>query len=178
MTFGSMRRAGWLVPLGLLLAACESTPGPHALSPRADVVAQRRMQTRRFDTADEVQVLKASGALLQDLGFHVDASEDQLGVLTASKDRSAIVTGEVIFSVVAAGLLGTDVPYDHHQKLRASIVTHDVGKKSMAVRATFQRVVWNNKGQISKREAINDPEIYQEFFRKLSRALFLEAHDL
>ena len=90
----------------------------------------------------------------------------------------AIVTGEVIFSVVAAGLLGTDVPYDHHQKLRASIVTHDVGKKSMAVRATFQRVVWNNKGQISKREAINDPEIYQEFFRKLSRALFLEAHDL
>lgn len=169
--------AARLLPLVLLAAACTSTPGPQALVQTTGVVEQRRIQTRRFDTADEVHVLKASGALLQDLGFHVDATEDTLGVLTASKDRSAVVTGEVIFSVVAAGLLGTDVPYDHHQKLRASIVTHDVGEKSMAVRATFQRVVWNNKGQISKREAIDDPEIYQEFFRKLSRALFLEAHD-
>ena len=176
MTLGSMRR--WLLPLGLLLAACESTSSSHPLSPRTGVVEQRRMQTRRFDTADEVHVLKASGALLQDLGFHVEASEDQLGVLTASKDRSAIVTGEVVFAVIASGLLRSDVPYDHHQKLRASIVTHRVGKKSLSVRATFQRVVWNNHGQISKREAINDPEIYREFFNKLSRALFLEAHDL
>jgi len=147
---------------------------PFAIPPAA--AAQRVMQTRRFDTPDEQRALKASASLLMDLGFTVDCAEDGLGVLVASKDRTAVEAGQVAIAIIIAAFTGADVPYDHHQKLRASIVTHPAGEKSIAVRATFQRIVWDTHGVISKREQLNDPEHYQEFFAKLSKALFLEAH--
>ena len=163
--------------MALLLAGCVSaTPRePFAVPPAA--AAQRVMQSRRYDTRDETEVLRAGGALLMDLGFTVDKSDETLGVLVASKDRSAVETGQVILATLAAFLGGSDVPYDHHQKLRASIVTHPAQTKSIVVRVTFQRIVWDNYGNISKREQLNDPGQYQEFFAKLSKALFLDAHE-
>jgi len=166
------------VLLLLAIAGCRITmtkPKPPFAIPEA-AAAQRVMQTRRFDTRDEARALRASAALLMDLGFTVDCAEDGLGVLVASKDRGAIETGQFITAIIISALTGADVPYDHHQKLRASIVTHRAGEKSIAVRATFQRIVWDTHGVISKREQLNDPEHYQEFFAKLSKALFLEAH--
>jgi hypothetical protein len=99
-------------------------------------------------------------------------------VLVASKDRTAIVTGQMMASLFASALLGADVPYDHHQKLRASVVTRPTGEKSLVVRATFQRIVWDSQGSVSRREALNEDWMYQEFFGKLSKALLMEAHDL
>lgn len=167
----------WAVLLALA-CGCATAPPRHPLDPHPRTVAQRRMQTRRFETTDEILVMQASSALLIDHGFTIDTSEHRLGVLVASKDRKAVETGQVILAIIAGALSNSDVPYDHHQKMRASIVIRPVGKKSLAVRATFQRIVWNTHGQISRREALNDPEIYTEFFAKLAKALFLEAHEL
>lgn len=164
-----------------LLAGCAGvtnrTPRePFAVPPAA--ATQRVMQSRRYDTRDETQVLKASGALLMDLGFTVDKSDESVGVMVASKDRTAVEVGQVALALFIAALSGADVPYDHHQKLRASIVTHPSGKKSIVVRVTFQRIVWDTHGNVSKRQQLNNPEDYQEFFEKLSKSLFLEAHDV
>lgn len=165
--------------LALLLAGCvyatEASSAPFATPPAA--AAQRVMQSRRYETRDELQVLRASGALLIDLGFTIDKSEETLGVLVASKNRTAVETGQVVVAVFLSALAGADVPYDHHQKLRASVVVRPTGQKSLVVRVTFQRVVWDTHGNVSKREAMNRPEYYQEFFEKLSKALFLEAHE-
>jgi hypothetical protein len=46
------------------------------------------------------------------------------------------------------------------------------------VRVTFQRIVTNTQGQVTRRELINEPMIYREFFDKLSESVFLEAHDI
>jgi hypothetical protein len=162
-----------------LLAGCVSVTAlraPFAIP--AAAAAQRLMQSRRFDTRDETQVLRVSSALLMDLGFTVDKSDEGLGVLVASKDRTAKQTGQVIAAVIIGVLFGSDVPYDHHQKMRASIVTRPVGQRSIVVRATFQRIVWDSHGQITTREQINEPGYYEEFFAKLAKALLLEAHGL
>jgi hypothetical protein len=163
--------------VAILLAGCAATPPaePFAVPPAA--AAERVMQSRRYDTRDETHVLHACGALLMDLGFTVDKSDESLGVLVASKERTAVETGQVVLSVVVALFTGADVPYDKRQRMRASVVTHPSGQKSTVVRVTFQRIVWDTHGQVSKREQLNRPEHYQEFFAKLSKALLLEAHD-
>ena len=161
-----------------ILAGCASIPQDILqLSPES--LEERQLQTRRFETQDEAKLLSASAALLQDLGFTINKSVTSLGVITASKDRSAVEAGQVVLAFLLSILARQSVPYDETQKMRVSVVTQPLGDgKSTAVRVIFQRIVWNSHKQISKREQLNDPEIYQEFFSKLSKAVFLEVHQL
>jgi hypothetical protein len=43
---------------------------------------------------------------------------------------------------------------------------------------SFQRIVRNQRGLVSRQESLVEPQMYREFFEKLSRSLFLEAHEL
>ncbi len=164
----------------VLIAGCEQTIPKDALQLSPESLAQRQAQTRRFDTADEAMLLSASAAVLQDLGFNLDESETELGLVVASKDRDATEADQVVGAVLIAVLIGASVPIDKVQKIRASLVTRPFGESGdkTAVRVTFQRVVWNTAGQVSKSEALTEPELYQEFFSKLSKSIFLEAHEI
>lgn len=167
------------IAMSIALAACQRGIPKEALQLTAESLADRRMQTRRFDTRDEALLLSASAALLQDLGFQLDESEPDLGVLVASKERDATEAGQVALSLVMV-LFGVAVPWDERQRIRASVVTKPIGPDddNTAVRVTFQRIVWNTAREVSKRETLNDPRAYQEFFDKLSKAVFLEAHEI
>ena len=141
-----------------------------ALSPQS--LQLRQMQSRRFDTDDEKKILAACAAVLQDLEFTIEESESELGLIVVTKDRSAIQTGQVI----VAALLGA--PYDVSQRFRASVLTRPIaGRKNVVVRVTFQRTVWNNQNAMTRNEALTDPEHYRTFYEKLSKAVFLEAHE-
>lgn len=162
-----------------LLSGCQTTVPREALATKEQTVALRQMQSRRFETSDEKSILAASAALLQDLGFNIDEGSSDLGLLVASKNRTAVETGQVVGSIVVALLTGAATPYDRSQRFRASVVTRPTDDhKSVVVRVTFQRTVWNTANQITRNEALNKPEQYQEFFQKLSQAVFLEANNL
>ena len=164
----------------LVVAGCQQKIPKEALQLTHESLAQRQAQTRRYDTSDENMLLSASAAVLQDLGFNLDESETKLGLVVASKDRDATEAGQVIAAIFIAALFGAPVPIDRRQKIRASLVTKPFGETGdqMSVRITFQRIVWNDQGQVSKTEALTEPEIYQEFFSKLSKSVFLEAHKI
>lgn len=76
---------------------------------------QRQVLTRRFETMNEAELLSASAAVLQDLGFTIDESETSVGLIVASKDRDATDAGQVAASIVMAVLLGVHVPADKNQ---------------------------------------------------------------
>jgi len=161
------------------MTGCQTIP-KDALSLSPEYLAQRQMQTRKYETKDEAKILAACAGLLQDMGFNIDESETDLGLITASKMRSAENAGQIVAAVIIAALGGGAMPVDKEQKMRASVVTRTIGEEEryVAVRVTFQRIVWNTRGQVTKSESIIDPAVYQEFFDKLSKAIFLEGQEI
>ncbi len=160
------------------LVACTQTIPKGALQLTKESFELRQLQTRSFDTSSEKKLLVAGAGVLQDLGYNIDESETDLGVIVGSKDRDATETKQVAGAVLIAALSGVSVPIDKNQKIRASLITYPTGKKTTKLRVTFQRIVWNTRGQVSKIQSIEDPHIYQEFFDKLSKAVFLEANEI
>ena len=168
-----------VILFGLIsISGCATIP-KDALSLSPESLAQRQMQTRKYETKDEAKILAACAGLLQDMGFNIDESETKLGVITSSKMRSAVSAGQQVAAVFVA-LLGGGYPTDKEQKMRASVITRPIGERGehIAVRVTFQRIVWNTQGQVTTSESLTDPKIYQEFFDKLSKSIFLEAQEI
>lgn len=168
-----------ILGLSLYMCGCGGVP-KDALSMNPTTLQDRQLQTRQFDTKDEKMILSACSALLQDIGFNLDESETELGLIVSSKDRGAVDAGQVTAAVAVAVLFGTPCTYDQKQQIKASVVTAPSlsNKDKMTVRVTFQRVVWNNYGEVVKLERLNDPKMYEGFFDKLSKSVFLEAQGL
>jgi hypothetical protein len=160
------------------LSGCVNQMAREALTLQPEALEQRRIQTRRFETRSEHELLTASLEVLQDLGFSVDETEPDLGLIVASKNRDASSTGEMIGAFIIGAAGDTQVSYNVEQRIRASVVTRGLGKSGTSVRVTFQRIVWNNLGEISINESIEEPKLYQEFFAKLSNSVFLTAFDI
>ena len=177
--------------LGLtLLSGCIPHTEPAELfTLTPDAPKHRVMQTRMFETPNERELLSASAAVLQDLGFQVEESQQDVGFLRATKERSAREYGQYVRQALVLILsLGKLLqPVDLHQKIAAALVARPLNPEAtrQEVRIMFYRVVWKGDGQVDNQyippgeqymEMIRDPEIYQQFFTKLSKAVFLEAH--
>jgi hypothetical protein len=181
------RRAAIAAAL-LGLAACQqqTTVQQHtaALTLAPESLGQRQIQMRRFDTKDERAILAASVAVLQDLGFGIEESSSSTGLVVGSKDRDAVeagqVTGQVLLVLMAAAFgVAYDPIYENNQKIRISIITQpSAANDAVVVRATFQRVIWNNKNQVARVETLGEPKLYQEFFDRLAQSVFLTAHEI
>ena len=141
---------------------------------------------KQYDTQKEDEIITACAGVLQDLGFTLDDSETELGLVVASKNRDATDAGQVALATLAVmlGALGGGssnafAAIDSVQKIRASVVSKPgLDGNRIVVRVTFQRIVWNRRGDISKMETLKDPGLYEGFFERLSKAIFLEAHNI
>ena len=186
-----MRIGVYLTLLGLLTGCVTHTEPAELLQVTAETPKHRAMQTRMFETPNEKELLSASAAVLQDLGFQVEESVREVGFLRATKERSAREYGQYIqqalLLILSLGKLRA--PVDLHQKIAAGLITRPINQDAdrQEVRVVFYRVVWKGDGQTDNQyippgeqymEMIRDPEIYQQFFAKLSKAVFLEAHTI
>ena len=186
-----------LIALALLSACATRTPPDVMLQLSPESPAHKATETRIFESSDETELLSASAAVLQDLGFQISESVRELGFLRAAKERSAREYGQEIVRVLVAmvssvGLVSGSntliiVPVDLHQQINASLVARplDAAGARHEVRILFYRLVWKGDGASGNQpvppgeqrmEMIRDPEIYQQFFARLSKAVFLEAH--
>jgi hypothetical protein len=137
--------------------------------------------------------------VLQDLGFQVVESVREVGFLRAVKERSAREYGPeiwrgILLAISSLGLMSGQnsliwMPVDLHQQIDASLVSRPIDARGARheVRILFYRVVWKSDGQSGntyippgeqRMETIRDPRIYQLFFAKLSKSVFLEAHKI
>ena len=180
MSWFSFRGVGASLFLCLLiLTGCASIP-KDAFQLSTTSLEDRQMQSRKFSTLDDKLLLSAGASVLQDLGYVIDESNVDLGVLTASKKADAKDTGQIIGAVMIALLTGSMTPTDDEQKIRICLILQESldDPSSSVARITIQRIIWNTQGKISRVESINAPELYQAFFDKLSKATFLEANQI
>ena len=143
----------------------------------------RAIETRRFDTKDDVRLIATATQTMQDLGFIISESSLEGGLVTGAKQRDAKETGQVVGQIAltvlfaAMGTIYSPV-WDDNQTIQATIVSYTVqGANATDVRVSFDRVVVNSKG-IRRAEFIADEKIYQEFFQRYATALALEGHEL
>lgn len=175
-----------VLSLCLLSFGCATTYPKDFLKVAENSLELRQLQTRLFETEKEREILSSSTGVLQDMGFTLDDSATNLGLVVASKDRDATDAGQVTLATLAVilgafGGTGSNA-FDHIdavQKIRASVVSGlSAEKNRVKVRVTFQRIVWNKAGNVSKMETLKDPDLYQGFYEKLSKAVFLEGQQI
>lgn len=151
--------------------------------PPAEMAKLRAIETRRFDTKDDLRLISTGTQTMQDLGFIVSESSLEGGLVTGAKQRDATETGQVVgqiaLTVLLAALGSYHAPvWDDNQTIQATIVTYSVdGAEASDVRVSFDRVVVNTQGQ-RRAEFIGDETIYSQFFQRYSNALALEGHPL
>lgn len=174
-----------VIILSITLVGCATMPKDFLkLSP--DSLKNRELQTRQYDTTNEEEIIAACAGVLQDLGYTLQDSETKLGLVVADKDRDATDAGQVALATLSTilsafgGKSSNAFAYiDAVQKIRASVVTKpSLDGNRIVVRVTFQRIIWNNAGNISRLETLNEPQLYQGFYERLSKSIFLEAHKI
>lgn len=181
-----MRRILLVASIFLLLGACASLP-EDAFRLTESALEMRELQTREYEGVTEIDILSASSAVLQDLGYGIEEVEKELGVLSASKradaKNSAEIAGKIALDVADCLLtffLGCE--NDAYQsakdvqdiKLTLVVLPVSGDEGVHSVRVTIQRVIWARSGELYDQETINDAAVYQAFFDKLSKSVFLE----
>ena len=187
----------------LVLTGCGGGGLPaHVLKLTPESLQNRALQTRKYEGISEADLLSASTGVIQDLGFIIDESETNLGLIVGSKDRDAdpdamqrtgqVLVGATTFVLgVIAAVAAQDedvfddifhVPaVDDYQKLWASIVirptSQDKGETHL-IRVTFQRIVWNTDDEVARLQSLDEPEMYQKFFDLLSKSVLLEGQEI
>jgi len=180
------------VLLGLLLLTGCAPEVSQMLTPPEDMLAQRQIQTRQYEFADEEQVLMACTGFLQDMGFQIDEGASRLGVVLGSKmrDANSLTPGQRAAVAVAAlglvaggytaplALLLVDKMQAKPVRIEVGIFTRKIGTSGdqVAVRIIFRETGYKD-GRPAPPHIIKDATIYQEAFDRLSKALFLEARE-
>jgi hypothetical protein len=160
------------------LASCASKIPADALKLSPSSLADRQLQSRVYEDVTETQILAASVGIIQDLGVKITETETDLGLIVGEKMRDATDPGQVAGAIILSILVGSSIAFDKQQKIQFSLVTTPVSStrdnQRWLVRLTIQRIVWNSHNQVSRIEAVRDVDIFQGFFEKLDKSLFLE----
>jgi hypothetical protein len=184
---GAWRLRTWLlVGLCLLLQGC---PTPYELrhvnqwDSREQIwlseesqVKIRTAQSRVFDTVDRRKMLATIVSTLQDLDCKVEMLDEELGLVSGKK----YVENEQIYGLNLSYLLyqpdtllilnrhdRTWGPFTHRSNLvRLTVTVRKRNETQLVVRASAQLYL----------RAVEDPAPYQQFFRTLEQAVFLEGH--
>ncbi|MCZ6541596.1 MAG: hypothetical protein O6704_08090 [Nitrospinae bacterium] len=183
------RRAGffllWLCT-GVLLQGCAMQWGAELqwnskgqiLMSEDSQVKQRAIQTRVFETTDKIKIMRVTVAAMQDLFFDIDVLDEDLGVVSGKKmfhensndpwpDHPTYYAYEtdnlIIFNLTNFRTWG---PFKYRNDLiRMTVTVRPKEKTRLLVRASVQYDI----------RAVQDPEMYQKFFKTLEQSLFLSA---
>lgn len=138
-------------------------------------VKMRALQTRVFDTTDKRKTMQAVIYTLQDLFFDIDVLDEELGVLSAKKlfhqsggwaHHPSYYNYKTNSLIIFQTNYRTYGPFQYRNDLtRITVTVRPRGKTQLMVRASVQYNI----------RAVEDPELYQKFFKTLGQSMFISA---
>jgi len=182
-TWSAAARCFALLAVALLLGACAGNRVPaDALRLHESSLELRSKQSRIFEAESEAAILAASVAVLQDMEYNLELIEKPLGVLTASKKVDAdstsqkvgLITLDVLCAMTGSSCSNYSTASDEQVVTLTLVVTPSLARPNdFVARVTIQYVEFDKMHRVKVRSVIEDPEVYQEIFTKLSQSLFL-----
>ncbi len=134
----------------------------------------REIQTRDFDSNDTKLVMKSMMNVLQDEGFIIKNVVPDVGLLSAERN----VDVENKTSAAILRLLGDpNTRWNKLDMIEASANVSEFGAKTR-VRINFQKKTIDNFGCPNDVKTIYDGALYQEFFEKVSKGIFIQTQEI
>ncbi|TKB91832.1 MAG: hypothetical protein E8D41_10200 [Nitrospira sp.] len=138
----------------------------------------RAAQSRAFDTTDRRRMFEAIISTMQDLDFNVEVLDEELGIISGKKfieieQPYGIDPSYLLYRPDTLLLLTRNFhtwgPFHHRSNLvRFTATIRSRGDSQLIVRASAQFYL----------QAAEEPGPYQQFFRALEQAIFLQGHSL
>lgn len=135
----------------------------------------RSMQTQVFDTRDKQRIMQGVISTLQDLDFSIDVLDEDLGIISGKKlyqsgsgwaDHPTYYRYRTDQLIIFSSNYRTYGPFQYRNDLtRVTVTVRPREETQLLVRASLQHNI----------QAVEDPEIYQTFFKRLRNSLFLTA---
>ncbi len=138
----------------------------------------RAAQTRVFDTTDRRRMFEAIISTMQDLDFTVEVLDEELGIVSGKKfieieqpygtDPSYLLYRPDTLLLLTRNFHSWG-PFQHRSNLvRFTATIRARGESQLVVRASAQFYL----------QAVEEPGPYQQFFRALEQALFLQGQSV
>jgi hypothetical protein len=138
----------------------------------------RSAQSRVFDTTDRQQMLSVILSTLQDLDFKVEVLDEELGIVSGRKyvENEQVYGGDVSYVLYQPDALlvlnrnyRTWGPFHNRSNLvRVTVTVRKRNETQLVVRASSQFYL----------RAVEEPDLYQQFFRTVEQALFLQGQSV
>lgn len=138
----------------------------------------RSAQSRVFDTTDRQRMLSVILATLQDLDFKVEVLDEELGIVSGRKyvETEQVYGGDVSYVWYQPDALlvlnrnyRTWGPfYNRSNLVRVTVTVRKRNETQLVVRASAQFYL----------RAVEEPDLYQQFFRTVEQALFLQGQSV
>ncbi|MCS7000433.1 MAG: hypothetical protein RML15_05835 [Bacteroidota bacterium] len=183
---------GLLIALALLVSGCTIVNRPQPPDYEQTQLERRQYQQRDFDTNDTKLVMKAVLNTLQDDGFTVRNAVVDLGLISAVKEimlTNRMRTGqertpaetwaEIFAAAISRGRAQPSTPqqpqrYRNIEQIEATVNVSPFGTRQTRVRVSFVARILDNEGAVIESYPVTDPNVYQQFFLKVDKGVFLE----
>ncbi|MGB4066415.1 MAG: hypothetical protein WBK08_00145 [Nitrospira sp.] len=138
----------------------------------------RSAQSRVFDTTDRQRMLSVILSTLQDLDFKVEVLDEELGIVSGRRyvEIEQVYGGDVSYVWYQPDALlvlnrnyRTWGPfYNRSNLVRVTVTVRKRNEAQLVVRASAQFYL----------RAVEEPDLYQQFFRTVEQALFLQGQSV
>lgn len=147
-----------LIALSALLGGCVATTGPQKTS-----IQLQAFQSKEFETNKKI-AFASTMSIFQDLGYAIGTADIDTGFITAKSPTKQDF-----------------VPFvgQRMQDVKATAFVEEMGEKRTKIRLNFVNSVQTSSGYGMKGERdspIEDPEVYQETFAKITKAIFVREN--